>query len=235
MKQLVLFISFLLCVATTQAQLKDTTLSLSGLRKNPGMEARYRQQLIQLALQNPNMDELKAREEINKYEIRNAKAAWLNHFVANGNLNEYSIKGSSNNNFFPRYNFGVTLPLGNLVTVPNNVKIAKTQRKVLTAQKRTDSIATKVSVLNMYEIYVANEQLMELQIPVLNDVYSNYSLQEDKFKKGEITVEEFNAAYRIYNTEKATNINLKRELEQSRINLEGMIGTTLEEVLRQIK
>lgn len=235
MKKLLLIVLSLCPPLWTYAQLKDS-LTLSAVQMQPALEARFREKLVELARQNPNSDAIKAREQINRLETQNARAAWLNHFSASANANEYSLKQNSNtqNIYYPRYNFSVGINLGNLITIPNNVKISKTNRKLIAAQKANEDRDAKVTVLKMYETYTANKKVLELQLPLLEDALNYYKQMERKFSGGEISIDQYSASYRIYNSEMVRNVQLIKELNQSRIELEGMIGMTLESALHLI-
>lgn len=202
---------------------------------------KLKKRLVELALQTPDMKQYTIRKEINKYEGNKATAEWLNHFNVNGNVNEFTLKqqrGDVNNNFYPRYNFGVSVPLGNLVAIPNEIKRVKANSRLLDVQKESDAMTIRSKVLKAYEDYAANKQLVELQQPLLEDALNHYKRIEEKFSAGEkdVSVEAFNEAYRMYNGEMVKKVTLERDLRQSKIDLEGMIGgITLEEVLRQLK
>lgn len=195
--------------------------------------------LVELALENPALQAVGYQAEAAKYETNRAKAGWLNMLTASGNLNEYTIKGgtASNSLLFPRYNFGVTVPLGSFISIPAEVKAAKATRKRYEELRKSDGQDIKAKVLTAYEEYAANKQLLELHLPLLEDAFTYYKQMEAKFTKGETdaTVDIYNAAYRVYNTEMVRKITLERELKQSKFALEAIIGMTLEEALLTIK
>ncbi len=234
MKKLYAILVALLYITAAQAQRTDS-IDFARVSKSPVLEARFKDKLVELAATNPTQDGLDAKQKINGYEISNAKAAWLNHFVVSGNLNEYSIKNNSQYNYYPRYNFGLILPLGDFVTIPNNVKIARINNKVIEAQKGEAARFSKSTVLKLYENYKANSQLLELETPLLEDTYNTYQQVEKKFARGETQIEDLNAIYRNYNTEQVRNIQLRRDLQQFKIDIETMIGVTFEEALQMVK
>ncbi|WP_143306697.1 TolC family protein [Chitinophaga vietnamensis] len=238
MKKLLLFVLSLTTFLMASAQQKDS-IDLATVQSNPALEARFKQTLVALARNNPNQDGYKAKEKINKYEIQNAKAAWLNHFMAAANVNEYSLKNSSTingqNYYYPKYNLGFSISLGDLLTTPNNVKIAKTNREVIEALKEKDLRDARTNVLKQYETYIANKKLFELHLPLLEDAYSNYQSQEKKFSAGEVSIEIYNSAYRVYNAEMVQNVVLAKNMNESKIDLEGAINMPLEAALQLLK
>ncbi|MEC5144373.1 TolC family protein [Chitinophaga sp. 212800010-3] len=232
---LILLVAFTGAIMHANAQVSkaDTSIILR-LPTDPPTVARLKERLVELAVTNPTMRVLDAKKKVAEYDVNRAKAAWGDMFIASGNLNEFTIKGTnSNNTLYPRYNFGVNVPLGHLVSIPNEVKAAKANIKVVDEQKNAEALNLKSAVLRAYEDYAANKQLYELQLPLLEDAYNHYKQVEQKFSSGDhsLDVEGLNNAYRIYNAEMVRKVTLERDVKQSKLVLESIIGTTMEEVL----
>jgi len=235
MKRVLFFLLAAITGTVAQAQRADTSIILRLPADLPTV-SRLKERLVELAMNNPQIKALDIKKEITKYDQNRAKAGWLDMLTAAGNLNEFTIKGSgatNNNTLYPRYNFGIMVPLGHLISIPNEVKTAKANGKVFDLQKEGEILALKSAVLRAYEDYAANKQLYELQLPLLEDSYNHYKQVEQKFSGGDqnTAVEGLNDAYRIYNAEMVRKVNLEREVRQSKIALEAIIGTSLEEVL----
>jgi outer membrane protein TolC len=222
------------------AQQQPDTAVLLRLPADPANVARFKQKLVELALQNPDVKQYDDRKDIAKYETRIAKAAWLDHFSAAGNLNEFTIKGrddndiNANQNFYPRYNIGVAIPFGHFLSIPNAVKRAKAEGKLAQKQQQSQALVIKAKVLQAYEDYAANKRLVELHLPILEDALLNYNQMEEKFRAGDNTVpiDVYKEAYRQYNAEMVQKVTLDRNLRQSKLTLESIVGMTLEEVMR---
>jgi outer membrane protein TolC len=235
MKRVLFFFLAAITGTVAQAQRADTSIILRLPADLPTV-SRLKAKLVELAMSNPQIKALDIKKEITKYDENRAKAGWLNMLTAAGNLNEFTIKGSgtaNNNTLYPRYNFGIMIPLGNFISIPNEVKAAKANGRVFDQQKEGEKLTLKAAVLRAYEDYSANKQLYELQLPLLEDAYNHYKQVEQKFSGGDqgTAVEGLNDAYRIYNAEMVRKVNLERDVRQSKIALEGIIGTSLEEVL----
>lgn len=234
MKKVIFVIAGMCMGFTSQAQDKPTSLYVK-LVDAPEV-TRLKAKLVELAMANPGLSVYDAKKEINGYEVTKAKAAWLNTLGVAGNLNEYTIKNSSSNNvFFPRYNFSLMIPLGNLITIPADIKIAKTNRKVINYTQDEAKLKLKADVLNAYENYAGDKKLMELQAPLLEDALTQYKQVEEKFTKGDkdVSVDDYNASYRNYNAEMVRKVTLERELRQAKIEIERLIGISLEEAILQ--
>lgn len=235
MKKIFFAIAGMCMTIVSQAQVKESSSLYVKLNEAPEV-TRLKAKLVELAMHNPGLSVFDAKKEINKYEVSKAKAQWLNMLTAAGNLNEYTIKNSSNNNvFFPRYNFSLMVPIGNLISIPADVKIAKTNKKVIDNSQDEAKLKLKADVLNAYENYATAKKLLELHAPLLEDVLTHYKQIEAKFTKGEkeVTVEAYNASYRAYNSEMVGQVNLERELKQAKIEIEKYIGVSLEEAILQ--
>ncbi len=238
MKSICIVVLALLIGTSSQAQLitKDTSVLLN-LPADPNTVARFKAKLVELALMHPDMREYAVKKQINKYEKNIAGAQWLNHFSAAGNLNEFTLKGNNSNNqvanFYPRYNFGVMLPLGNLIKIPNDIKRAKAEGRLLDVQQEGQSLAAKAAVLEAYEDYSAAKQLYELHLPLLEEALHTYTQTEEKFRAGDDTVplEIYKESYRSYNAEMTKKVILEKDLRQAKLRLEGLVGTTLEQVM----
>lgn len=239
MKRVLFFLLAAITGTVAQAQKADTSIILRLPADLPTV-SRLKEKLVELAINNPQIKVLGIKKEITKYDENRAKAGWLNMLTAAGNLNEFTIKGSgggtgtvNNNTLYPRYNFGIMVPLGNLISIPNEVKAAKANGRAFDQQIEGEKLTLKAAVLRAYEDYSANKQLYELQLPLLEDSYNHYKQVEQKFSGGDqgTAVEGLNDAYRIYNAEMVRKVNLEREVRQSKIALEAIIGTSLEEVL----
>jgi outer membrane protein TolC len=230
----------LVCIGlVARAQQQPDTEVLLKMPADPPAVARFKQKLVELALQSPDVKQFDDRKEIARYNTRIATAQWANHFTAAGNLNEFTIKGQSNDlngnqNFYPRYNFGVTFPLGHFVSIPNEIKRARAEGKLAQKQKESQALIIKAKVLQAYEDYAAAKKLLELHLPVMEDALLNYNQVEEKFRAGDNTVpiDVYKEAYRQYNAEMVQKVELERSFRQTKLTLEGIVGMTLEEVMR---
>ncbi|NIG56321.1 TolC family protein [Chitinophaga sp. Cy-1792] len=247
MKKLLLLTLPLCFVLLSQAQQKDS-LDLNTIQKNPGLEMKFRQVLIQLASKTPAQDLVDTKEKIGDYQVANARAQWLNHVAFFTNINENSFnrqtvyynpndpKANVNqNNYYPTYNVGLSFALGDFVTTPKMVKIARLQRKMLETERETDLRNSRAKVLTAYETFVANKKLFELELPLLEDALSTFQTLEKKFAAGETSLEDYNKAYKAYNAEQVQNVILTRSYNQSKIELESIINMPLEQAVQLVK
>jgi len=122
---LILFLSFSFIIVNAQKrdQTLESTIQNRFLRDSLGLK----EQLVELALQNSDLESTNANARIAEYNIKKAKAAWLDMLTLTGNLNEFTLNKSIYANYWPKYNFGISVPLGTFGRRNNDVKIAKEQ------------------------------------------------------------------------------------------------------------
>jgi outer membrane protein TolC len=197
-----------------------------------------REKLVSLALQNPQYEIADHNLNIMIYNIHIAKSAWLGTFIAQGNENEFTIfKNSGGNNpiYYPLYNFGVSIPFDIFSKIPNNVKIAKENYLIAQATRNDKFRQIKAEVLTKYEDYLVAKQKLELQTQIRQDAYNLYKKAEKDFEDNTIKLDEFNRASGAWITAQMGELDYRRNLNVTKIELEKMIGVRLDDVLLQIR
>ncbi|MBS1948959.1 MAG: TolC family protein [Bacteroidetes bacterium] len=207
--------------------------SLTDTSKNFNIKER----LVQLALNNPAYEVTDRLTNVARYQIKLAKSSWFTSISAQYNANEYTLfpktTSSSNPIYYPRYNFGVGLPFDIFTRVPNNVKIARENYLIAEANKNDKFRQIKADVLTKYEDYLLSKQKLELQIAIAQDAYTSYILAEDNFKKNIIKADDLTKAYRNWVSEQVAKLDLQRNLNVAKIDLEKIIGVKLDDVLKE--
>ena len=196
--------------------------------------------LVMLALQGPEYDASIHKSKADELELRRAKATWLNLLSISTNYNDQSFAkktsgtGGTNNIVYPKYYFGITIPLGIIFSQGNTVKLAresiaqgKDQQEILARQ-------IKANVLSKYKEYKLLSALIEMESETINDVQANFSQAEDNFRKGTITVESYMLVQRAKNDELSKVLNLQFRQDLIRLDIERMIGWPLDHVLRPV-
>ena len=202
------------------------------------------ERLVQLAWNNhPENKILAENADIAQIEISKAKTAWLNNIRLSGNLNEYStqrvLRGNDVNeddedqpvnNFFPIYNFGVTVPLGIFFENPKNTKIATHQyykeQEMINARK----LELRAEVLTRYQDFLMYKKLLEVQTSMTENQYAKYQLAEQQFQNNAITLEDYEEILQGYNTQRISDIQAERDFLNAKILLEELIGMKLEDI-----
>lgn len=197
-----------------------------------------REKLVSLALQNPQYEIADHNLNIMIYNIRIAKSGWLATLSAQGNVNEFTIfpKTAGNNPiYYPKYNFGLTIPFDIFSKVPNSIKIAKENYLIAQATRNDKFREIKAQVLTKYEDYLMAKQQLELQGQIRQDAYILYQKFEKDFQDNIIKLEDFNKASAAWTTAQMQELTFRRNVNVAKIELEKMIGIRLEDVMQQIR
>jgi outer membrane protein TolC len=212
--------------ASTYATAQDTTKVMD-----------VRERLVQLALQNPNYEVADRKIDIARYQLKKSKGSWLNSLSAAGNLNEFTINppatgAGAQANLFPRYNVGVSIPFDMFSSHSNDVKISRENLAIAQAEKNQRFREIKADVLTKYEDYLMHKQKLEFQSQITQDAQSVYLQAEKDFGEGIIKQEDYNKAYKAYTDELSKKAEMQRNLNVIKIDLEKIIGVSIDEVLQ---
>lgn len=191
------------------------------------------QRLVALALQNADIKISDLKIEEAKSQVWLAKTGWMNIASVSGNLNEFSInppKGITNI-YYPKYNLGVTIPLGYFITNANLVKNSRREEQIVKYQKENQQETIKNEVLSKYEDYLMYKQQLDLQSQVTENQYNSYLQTQQKFQSGQVGMDEYNSALKEYNAELTTKITLQHDLNVAQLDLEKLIKVPLQSVL----
>lgn len=192
------------------------------------------ERLVQLAWRNYPANEI-LYHELNsaKANVNIQKWAWLNQFYAQANINEFTIDPSKypQGNFWPRYNFGVNMPLGIFIKVPNETRRAKEEREIAEAAIDRQKLFVRATVLGFYRQYLSLVEIYKIEKQASDDADDIFKLEEQKFKNGEITLDKYNVALDSKNIKKIRTISAENDYVQTKLKLEELIGMRLEDAL----
>jgi outer membrane protein TolC len=192
--------------------------------------------LVQLVLTGPEFDASNHQNKINELELHKAKAMWLNLLSLSLQLNDQSFKQQPTQvgqvaYVYPKYFFGVTIPLGVIFSQGATIKTAKESLAYSKDQQEMLAAQLRANVLSKYKQYRLFDDLIEMQSELYNDVLAISTQAEESFKNGSSTVDAYIAAQRSKNEELVKLKNLQLQQELVRIELERMIGVPLNDVL----
>lgn len=219
---IVLFIlTMLLNTASAQISVMDTSRAIE-------------EKLVQLALEGPEIQKTAHQTAIGEYQLKAAQNVWMNLLAFNINYNEQTLAKNTPTTayVYPRYNLGVTIPLGTIFS-RTAIKSAKENIEIGKDNTELAKRSMREQVLTAYKEYVAYGQLIAMQSELVNDVKTQLAQSEDKFRSGTISIDAYNSAQKNNNAELATLINLKLQQDLKKIELEKLIGVKLETVLRR--
>jgi outer membrane protein TolC len=230
-----IIVAFFLCltgIAQSQSMYDSIRLTSVNLEDSIG------DRLAELAIKNNRLAVNDLEVTARKYEVGKARSAWLNNFTATYNVNEFNLRANQldeQNVFFPRYNFGVTIPLSYPFSKSSDVKIAKARYEQAKVEKDLEIAQIKQLIKSRYQDYKSQSVLLSIQDKNIEDELVLFESAEDKFKRGEITLVSFTEASKRYNSELVQKVRLSKELSLLRINLETLLGMDLDEAIAKVK
>lgn len=191
------------------------------------------QRLVDLAMQAPEVKRIEHQNKINEYQLKTARSSWMNFLTISANYNEqtFSKTAQQQNIVFPKYFFGVNLPLGTIISSKQG-KIAKENIAMTQLDQEAARRRAKTDVISAWKQYKAQAEIISIESAYLNDLQVALTQADEKFKKNGITFEQYNTALKSRNDQQAKLISLKMELDLKKLQIEQMIGTTLESVLK---
>jgi len=196
--------------------------------------------LVALALNNPSVKSAENFAQQYKYLYHVSKTTWLNNIVLQGNLNEYSFQQNNSSDplkqstQYPKYNFGVIVPIGLIINSPKQVKADFYKYQFAIEQVNVEKQNIRREVLINYHDYTMNKELLAQHQELVNDWRIIHQKNEQKFSNGEITLEAFYTSTKTYTDELSKQANLNDALKTSEARLEALIGMNVEDALNQI-
>jgi outer membrane protein TolC len=230
----VLVIFFLLCCSTLYAQKIDYNKVIPEHYDT----LEFAEKLVHLAWQNNPQNEV-FRRKINQAEamVFQSKFSWLNNInmMVQYHANQFTPGGSgaeqaAMGNFLPNVGLGFMINVGSIVFVPSRTKVAREEVEITKAELNSQKLLIRREVLNAYEEYLKNNNLLKIRTQAADDAHSSYLSVVQKFKNGEVSLEDFNDALDMYTRAIESKMALESEVKISKINLEEFIGVKLEEV-----
>lgn len=241
-RSILLFITFSVTVNVTRSQMGTTGPNGDSLihanniiRLVVDSTSITEERLVQLALQRPLYKQLEFQKKISQHELSKAKNAWLDLLSISANYNDQTFAPKSNNQtnyVYPKYYFGLTIPLGLIFNSSSNIKIANENLSINTLKQEELARSVRAEVLSKYKQYRAYDQLLAIQNQIINDQKAEFLQTEQKFSDGTVTIDVYNAASKAYNTELVNRINIQLQQDLVKLDLEEMIGMKLEDALK---
>ena len=236
MKYFILTLTFIFVFSFAHSQ---ATQKYNALNFNPAIDS-IAEGLVALAMNNPSIRSAENFALYNQFSYKVSKTLWLNNITAVGNLNEFSLKQNSSSNQlqyaqYPRYNFGVIIPLGIFVNNPKQSRADYYRFQAAVNQIDVEKRSIRREVLINYQDFLMNIKLRDLQQQVLHDWEVIYAKNEEKFTKGEVSLESFTNTSKMYNDELDRQVGLSSALKTAEAKLEALIGMNVYDAIQQIR
>ncbi|MBS1659472.1 MAG: TolC family protein [Bacteroidetes bacterium] len=239
---------FLFLLAITGSQ-KSSAQHLGGSRSKGDSTPVYRrapvnkdslveETLVALALKGPQYTTTDPQIKIAEYNLQKARRAWLNLLTLSANYNDQTFAkpttttGNSPAYVYPKYFFGLTIPIGLFFSMGPDIKAAKQTVEVTRYAQESKARDLRADVLEKYKQYKNYGQLILLQNTIVDDDQTALTQVEKRFKDGTIGIEQFNQANKVYSTDLAQKMNLQLSQDIIKLEIEKLIGVRLETVIR---
>ncbi|MCG8475107.1 MAG: TolC family protein [Cytophagales bacterium] len=211
--------------------------SLFGqVQQEDSRKEQIKTRLVELALKRvPALQIAKLDVKVLEKEQMITKVSWLSNVTLRANFNEYNLgikEYDRDINFFtpPNYNVTFGLRLGELFEKPAENKIAR--NKAIAAKLKSDEVRSdiKVKVLSLYEDYLLAREILGIQTLMTDDFHLRFTVQENKYKNGEVTLNEYKAAFLEYNQSKMKKASAEANMQKAKIALETYVGISIDEL-----
>jgi len=227
-------IVFLLLVISTPLLAQNVDYNKIILPES-SQAAAFEERLVQLAWRNHPSNEAFRREvNIAEVNVKQSTASWLDNITLTGNLNEFTINRTSDPfgraAFYPKYNISASVSLGTFFSTPYNIKKSKEERVIAQANLNSQKLAVRNMVLKLYNEYQMRERIFKLQSQALLDTETSHKLEEQRFRRGDITFDLYSTSLTTYNDALRAQLEAERDFRNAKLDLEQMIGMRLEDV-----
>jgi outer membrane protein TolC len=192
-----------------------------------------KEQLVNLAIQNSSYQIDDANIQIAEYNLRKAKNSWFNNIGVTGNINEFAVTNSTVASYYPKYNLGVTIPLGLFSTHSNDVKIATKVVEINALQKTEKEKALRREVLTRFENFLERKDNLKIENETVQEVQTTYIKAKNDYSASLTTIDKMTTAFREYNDELQKQRTAERNYNVAYIELEELVGFRLRDVLIQ--
>ena len=189
--------------------------------------------LVELATSGPSSRLIEHQSKILEHTLKGAKNTWLNLLTFSMNYNDLTLTGANTTYVYPKYFFGLNIPLGTILS-RTQVKATKEQIKVKEVEREVLVRNLKRDILKMYLQYKNYGERILLQTNVVDDEETFYEKSKEDFKNGSVTMEAYTLAQKRYNEELVKSKQLELDRDMLKLEIEAIIGITIEEVIQQV-
>jgi|SRR6516225_1410450 len=208
---------------------------------NPNVDS-IAEALVGLAMNNASIKNTENNASYNEYLYRKDKTMWFNTLILQANVNEYSINQGSlggdplkQSTQYPRYNIGLIVPVGIFFGNPKQTKADFYRYQSALDQVNMERQSVRREVLITYQEYLMNKKLIDLQQEVVHDYEVIYEKNNEKFTKGQITLESYNYSSMMYHNELTKQVTMMGAVKVAEAKLEALIGMNINDALNMLR
>lgn len=210
------------------------TDSMAAIRRGILPDSAIENRLVALALQAPRYDAAGHQINMANSQLMLARRAWFNLLTFSVNYNDqtFAKQSPATSYVYPKYYFGLIIPVGLFFTMGPQIHAAR--ENVMVAEDTREELARtiRMDVLSKYDTYKNYEALILLQNTIVVDNQAAVAQIEQKFRDGTVSIDQYNATNKAYSDEKAKLLNLQLAQDLVRLDIERMIGTRFDAVIK---
>jgi outer membrane protein TolC len=189
--------------------------------------------MVQLAWLNSPEGRIAESELLNsRSENKNTRKEWMRDVNASFNINESNLKGADTlgNVFFPRYNFGLTLNLYNILSQKEKNNIGKRRMDIAEERIHQRKSEIRADALTAWANFRLAREIFKERSTVELDLNNNFILIQQLYKSDEATLEQYTTTSATYYEAREARIRAQTEAEIAKFKLEEIIGLRWEQV-----
>jgi len=210
-------------------------VSKRPIRSLPIKDTGVEEKLVTLALQNVAYDILNRQVIIAQYKVRQTKNSWFDLLTLNAQFNDQSFQHASTVGnvayVYPKYFYGITIPVGTILSKGIQVRAAKEEVKIAEDQQIDAALKLRTDVLSKYKSWRAANSLVLMERQVADDIHAAFLQTEKRFNDGSVTIEAYSEASRNYSMEMTRLLNAQLDADVKKLQIEEVIGVRLESVI----
>jgi outer membrane protein TolC len=223
-----------------QKNRNDQYIDTAAILKNKALSVE--EKLVQLALAGPQFERSDAQNKVTQHQLKKAQNSWFNLLTVTTSYNfgdalNKNDPNSPNGNTYvaPGMNLGLTIPFGVIFSKGTDIKIQRESVRLSQLNQKVLARDLKADVLSKYLQYKTYNKLIIMQSKSVDDEQAAVTQVEKKFREMGTTIEVYNQATKTLNNEVAKLLNLQLAQDQIKLEIEALIGVSLDSVLQGTK
>ncbi len=191
----------------------------------------FEEKLVRLAWKNYPQNKIWEHRTIQAEEqVLQSKLGWLKPVSIQLYYGEPHINPDFNSTFFPRYNLGVNVNIGEILTTPSRIREKEEEVNIATANLHTQKHFIRAEVIRRHQKYLMQLELLKVHIQIQEQTNNAFLDITRKFKEGRANLNEYTNTALVYNQSTERKLESEGELRIAKAQLEELIGVPLESV-----
>lgn len=188
----------------------------------------FEEKLVRLAWKNYPQNKIwEYRAAQAEEQVIQSKLGWLKPVSVQLYYGEPHINPNFESSFFPRYNLGVNLNIGEFLTTPSRIREKEQEVLIATANYNTQKHYIRSEVIRRHQKYLIQMELLKVHIQIQEQTNNAFLDVTRKFKEGRAELDEYTNTALLYNNSTERRLNSEGELRIAKAHLEEVIGVPL--------